>query len=306
MKIFDLQFDEAPEDVVPEQAASFEELFGDVVRRFPERAALQDGERALSFAQLDTNSAAIAGFILERGYGPEAIVGVLCERSSLVLAAGIGIMRAGAVYLPVEPELPRARQEIMLAPARMIITDRNCLREAEYLRYRIPGIAHILCLDAPEFESVIEKGTELSSVTFWERVAESGSDQGWKSVFDGTPLPSSVLAKRATDVLESAELAARPSRKVLDIGSGSGVMAQALLAASTHYTAVDLARNELDRIERQGADAAVKVHQMEAIDICFLAESGFDLIALHGVAECFPGYNYLRRVLNHADRKSVV
>lgn len=300
MKIFDLQFDEDAEDTGPEQAATFEELFRDVVRRFPDRVALQDGERSFSFAELDAFSSAIAGFILERGYGHEAVVGILCERGSLVLAAGIGVMRAGAVYLPVEPELPPARQELMLQPARLLITDRSCLRAAESLGYSIPGIAHILCLDAPEFECVVEKGTELGSVAFWERVAEAGSDQGWKSAFDGMTLPATVLAKRSSALLEQSGLAGRPSRTVLDIGSGSGVVAQALRAASTQYTAVDLARNELDRIEQQGAGAAVKAYQMEAIDIRFLAESGFDLIVMHGVVECFPGYNYLRRVLDQA------
>ena len=38
---------------------------------------------------------------------------------------------------------------------------------------------------------------------------------------------------------------------------------------------------------------------MEAIDICFLDER-FDLVVLNGVVDCFPGYNYLRRVLDHA------
>ena len=303
MKIFDLQFDESPEDVSLEQAASFEELFRDVARRFPERTALQDEKMSLSFSELDALSSSIAGFILERGYGEEAAVGVLCARGSMVLAAGIGAMRAGAVYLPVEPELPRARQETMLQPARMIITDRSCLREAEYLRYRIPGIEHILCLDAPEFEHAVEKGTELSSVAFWERVADNGSDQAWKSAFNGNTLPDGALEALSSAMLEQTRLAGRQSRKVLDIGCGSGVVAQALLAASSHYTAVDLARNELDRIERQDTDAQVKAHQMEAMDICFLAETGFDLIAMHGVVDCFPGYNYLRRVLNHAVAK---
>ncbi len=303
MRIFDFQLDESPEETGLEKAESFEELFAGLVRRFPDRIALQDEERAFSFAELDTFSSAVAGFILERGYGDEAVIGVLCTRGALVLAAGIGAMRAGAVYLPLEREIPRTRQEIMLQPARMILTDRSCLREAEYLRYRIPGIEHILCLDAPEFESAVEKGAELSSVAFWERVAEKGGDQAWKSAFDGRELPAEVLAALASGILGKTGLAGRASRKVLDIGSGSGVVARTLQAASSRYVAVDLARNELDRVERFAPGAAVRAHQMEAIDICFLADSGFDLISMHGVVECFPGYNYLRRALNHAVEK---
>lgn len=61
------QFDESPEDVSLEQMATFEELFRDVARRFPERTALQDEKMSLSFSELDALSSSIAGFILERG-----------------------------------------------------------------------------------------------------------------------------------------------------------------------------------------------------------------------------------------------
>ncbi len=277
---------------------SLEALFSEVVAQFPDRKALSDGVLSMSFAELDRLSSRMAAFIRKLDLGREPVVGVLCERSALVPAAAMGILRAGAVYLPVERELPLVRQEAMLEPAQLILTDSACLRDAEYYQYRIPGVSHVLCLDSPRFEDVIDNGGELQSIAFWEHVTAEGSDQAWKSYFDGRSVSPEVLEALAADVLNKSGFGKSMGKRVLDIGSGSGVMAQRLLEVSHWYTAVDLSRTELDRLESPAKGRAAKFHQMEAVDIGFLEEGEFDLINLTGVAENFPGYNYLRKVLD--------
>ena len=93
--------------------ASVEALFCSVAEENPDSPALSGGGISLSFKELKNFSARIAAFVQAQNYGPEAAVGVLCERGAMYLAAAIGIMRAGAVYVPVERELPRPRQEAM-------------------------------------------------------------------------------------------------------------------------------------------------------------------------------------------------
>ena len=308
MKIFDLQFD-VPEkektrtDESGREGASFEELFTDVVGKYPARTALTDGERSLSFAELEALSSAIARFILSMNYGPEAGIGVHCKRGGALLAAGIGAMRAGAVYVPVDAELPLARKETMLWPARLIITESSCLRESEYFQYRLPHAPHILCLDSPTYESFLESKKELGRVAFWESVAEGGSDAAWKSYFDGQKVPDALLESLAANILGKTGFNGIKKARVLDIGSGSGMVSRTLMDGASRYTAVDLSRTELDRIEDRAGDAAVKAHQMEAVDIRFLADEDYDLINVHAVVENFPGYNYLRTVLDHAVAK---
>jgi len=297
MKISDFSLD-APAKAKAAQGRTVEEMFRAAVDAAPDAVALTDDAAELTFAQLDELSLAVAGFILGQDYGAEAAVGVLCRRGVHFVAAALGALRAGAVYLPVERELSLARQEHMLRPARLIITDRHGLRDAECLRYRNPGIRHILCVDAQDIGEVLEKGGELVSTTYWEAVAQAGVDMGWRSRFDAAPLPEAALAGMAEGILAKTGFLA--GGRVLDIGSGSGVVARTLVGAAGCYAAVDLARNELDRVEQMPAAAEVWTHQMEAVDIGFLSGEPFDLVCLNGVAENFPGYNYLRRVLDHA------
>ena len=286
------------------QCATLEELFRSIVARNGSAEALAGGGSTLLFGELDGISERIARFILARGYGREAVVGVLCTRGALYLAAALGVMRAGAMYLPVEREQPQARKEAMLRPASLIIADSACLRDAECFHYRNPGIRHVLCLDAQQYEDVAEKGSGLVSTEYWEQVAEPGSDMGWKSDFDAAPCPPTELARMAAAVLEKCGLAHglphTAGRKVLDVGSGSGAVARALAGAASEYAAIDLARNELSRVSCLALPSEVTARRMEAVDIRFLEGREFDAVVLNGVVENFPGYNYLRKVLNHA------
>lgn len=278
-----------------------EESFLRAVRTDPDRTALSGGGTALTFAELEALSERIARFILEREYGTEPVVGVLCERGALYLAAAFGAMRAGAAYLPVERELPLSRREYMLRPAKLIIADAACIREAEYLFHKNPGTGHILCIDSADYDDAVEKGGALGRTAYWEEVVREGSDLGWRNDFDLTPLPRERLEAMAGNIVNLAGLPQRAGGgSVLDVGSGSGVVAQTLAGGAKRYSAVELARNELDRVGRFMTDAVMKTHRMEAIDIEFLGDSRFDAVVLNGVAENFPGYNYLRRTLSRA------
>ena len=291
---------------VSENGGSLEAIFCAAADTNPQRAALAGDSKRLNFSEVKEFSARIATFIVAQNYGPEAAVGVLCGRGPLYLAAALGIMRAGAVYVPVERELPRTRQESMLRPVRLLVTDSALLADAEYHRYRNPNIAHILCVDAPVFSDVLENGG-LSSTEYWEHMAEPGSDMGWLDDLDARPLAPQILARMACNVLQKTGLdhdsnarGDTRGKSVLDIGSGSGAVARALASAASCYTAVDLARNELDRVLTLPGTASVSGHRMEAVDICFFEDERFDIVVLNGVVDCFAGYNYLRRVLDHA------
>jgi len=84
------------------------------------------------------------------------------------------------------------------------------------------------------------------------------------------PCPADHLAAMAAAVLEKCGLAHSRNLRVLDVGSGSGLVAQTLAAAATEYAAVDLARNELERVSCRQSGAKVTARRMEAADIRLL------------------------------------
>ncbi|HWS66410.1 MAG TPA: non-ribosomal peptide synthetase [Steroidobacteraceae bacterium] len=72
----------------------------------PDRVALDSGDRSLTFAELDARSTRIAGYLQHHGVRRGDRVGVFSQRSIDAVAALLGILKAGAAYVPFDPAYP--------------------------------------------------------------------------------------------------------------------------------------------------------------------------------------------------------
>ncbi|MEU3602106.1 amino acid adenylation domain-containing protein, partial [Streptomyces sp. NPDC006798] len=77
----------------------------------------------MSYAELDRRSAALASVLRAKGAGPEAWVAVDLPRGPDLVVAVLGIWRAGAVYVPVEPLWPEPRRRAVTDAARVVLTE---------------------------------------------------------------------------------------------------------------------------------------------------------------------------------------
>jgi amino acid adenylation domain-containing protein len=85
----------------------------------PDSDALLFGSERLSYGQLEERSNKIAHFLRSRRNCTDRIVGVCLERGFSLIAALLGIQKAGAGYLPVDPDLPPQRIALTLQEAGM-------------------------------------------------------------------------------------------------------------------------------------------------------------------------------------------
>ncbi|WP_172387171.1 amino acid adenylation domain-containing protein [Streptomyces sp. MNP-20] len=92
----------------------FHELLEEQVALRPDEIAAVHGSDSHTYAELNAKANRIAHALLARELGPEAVVAVVTERHLDWQAAVIGIFKAGAAYLPVEPGLPAERMARML------------------------------------------------------------------------------------------------------------------------------------------------------------------------------------------------
>ncbi|MFF0477787.1 amino acid adenylation domain-containing protein [Streptomyces sp. NPDC004284] len=92
-------------------------LFEDQARATPDRVAVvQHGER-LTYRELDDRANGLAHHLIGLGVSPDDVVGVLIDRSPELVVALLGILKAGAAYLPLDVESPDARLDTILAGA---------------------------------------------------------------------------------------------------------------------------------------------------------------------------------------------
>jgi len=85
----------------------------------PSAVALVEGRESLTYGELVARSRNLAAEIAERELGPDEGVAVLAKRSITSVVAALGIMRAGAAYLPLDPSHPEKRLAFQLQDARV-------------------------------------------------------------------------------------------------------------------------------------------------------------------------------------------
>ncbi|WP_101612833.1 non-ribosomal peptide synthetase [Amycolatopsis sp. BJA-103] len=96
-------------------AASAVELFRRQVEKAPHATAVQAGDRTWSFEELDEWSGRLATVLIDRGVRRGDRVAVVLERSVELLAAWLAVWKAGAAFVPVDPDYPADRVAFMLA-----------------------------------------------------------------------------------------------------------------------------------------------------------------------------------------------
>ena len=132
------------------------QLFEEQVRCAPDAPAIAHEGRQLSYRELNMQANQLARYLIGNGVAPGSSVAVCAERGPELIVAMLGILKAGSIYVPLDPGYPQQRLEYMLrdTTAQMILTQ-------AHLRARLPDTAvATIALD-----------------TGWEAIAEEdGSD----------------------------------------------------------------------------------------------------------------------------------
>ncbi|WP_051386445.1 non-ribosomal peptide synthetase [Actinokineospora inagensis] len=100
--------------------------FAEQTVRAPRSTALVAGDDRLTYAELDVRSDQLARVLIERGARPGGIVAVCLPRSADLVVAVLAVLKSGAAYLPLDPDYPQARLDLMVADAAptLVVTDR--------------------------------------------------------------------------------------------------------------------------------------------------------------------------------------
>jgi nonribosomal peptide synthetase DhbF len=85
--------------------------------RTPDAQAVAWAGGTLTYAELNARANRLARLLIERGAGPESLVAVLLPRSADLVVALLAVLKAGAAYLPVNPDYPAQRIGLLLDDA---------------------------------------------------------------------------------------------------------------------------------------------------------------------------------------------
>ncbi len=128
------------EHPIPDQ--TLVQLFEAQAERTPDGRAVVFGEASLTYSQLNARANRLAHSLIGHGAGPERMVGIALNRSLDMVAALWATLKAGAAYLPLDPNYPAARVTHMLSDARPVLVVSSadfCAKLPEGTRTMVPG-----------------------------------------------------------------------------------------------------------------------------------------------------------------------
>jgi myxalamid-type nonribosomal peptide synthetase MxaA len=180
----------APAPVLPRAVA-------ERARRHPDRVAvtLPDGSAALTYRELDERAGRLARHLRGLGLATGDLVGVCMDRTPALVAALLGVARAGGAYLPIDPALPPDRVRFMLedSGAPVLLTEGHLLEDLP----AHPG--HVLRLDGawPDGDGPDGDGPDAGDLAYV--LYTSGSTGRPKGVMVEHGALANFLASMATE-----------------------------------------------------------------------------------------------------------
>ena len=135
---------------------SIHQLFQEQAARTPDQLALVFGNERVTFGELNARANRLAHHLRGRGVGPEMRVAICVERSIEMIVALLGVLKAGAAYVPLEPKSPAERTSFILedSQARLLLTQHRCKDslpasavETIYLDLETPAISEASAAD---------------------------------------------------------------------------------------------------------------------------------------------------------------
>ncbi|MEH2127083.1 non-ribosomal peptide synthase/polyketide synthase [Nostoc sp.] len=95
------------------------QLFEEQVERTPDAVAVAFENQQLTYHELNCRANQLAHYLQSLGVKPDTLVGICVERSLEMLVGILGILKAGGVYVPLDPEYPQERLNFMLENAQV-------------------------------------------------------------------------------------------------------------------------------------------------------------------------------------------
>jgi amino acid adenylation domain-containing protein len=127
---------------------SVHELFEERVALHPDSVALISNGTSLTYGELNARANRLARVLAGFGVGSEAVIGICLERSLEMVVSILGVLKSGAMYVPLDPSYPQRRLDHMKADSKI----QFAITKAHFEQNVIGPTIRCLCIDRDEPE----------------------------------------------------------------------------------------------------------------------------------------------------------
>ncbi len=293
-----------------DQTMTLHGYFEEQVRAQPQATALvEQNGREVTYLELNQASNQLANQLLSLGVEQGSLVPVCLERSADMVAAVMGIVKAGATYVPIEIDSPASRVRNILNQVAKgnvvtsIVTCQSQLNRLKHAKWLDGHIDHFIVMDVDTQQLPIESGNFTETQAMFDHIAETATDDitagGFTSIYTGRCFKQHQVDRYQNHVVQLCKPMVCEKSHVLELGCGSGLIAREIAPLVERYYAIDPSEVTLEsnRCKLANVSTNLLFQQGFAHDDLDIEPESLDLILLASTAQFFPGYRYTEYVV---------
>jgi len=144
----------------PRRELCLHELIEEQARRTPDHVALVFEQQTLTYRELDERANRLAGHLRKMGVAPDSLVGLFVERSIEMVVGLLGVLKAGAAYVPIDTTFPRERIAFLLSDAgiTVLLTETSLIED-------VPKSVSTICLNSFDWSNAQVSMPECARVS---------------------------------------------------------------------------------------------------------------------------------------------
>jgi amino acid adenylation domain-containing protein len=281
------------------------ELLGSAARRHPGRPALvsPDGS-VISHSELYRRANQLARLLRDLGVGRGSFVGLYSDRTPQAVIALVAIIEAGAAYVPLAPDWPRRRVADMMTGLGVscVVAGRRQLKDIQEIRWEVPSLEHVLCPEvstAETWEEVLNREIVEEFFDFLSGEPDPLEAAGFNLRRSERPYTSADVRAYADHVAGLALSTAGPGAAILEVGSGSGLIVEALGPSAGRYVAVDPSAVAVERNTQAAARGGFRIEGKVLFghEVAAAVTGEFDLVIMASTVQFLPDMTYFLQTL---------
>ena len=126
------------------------ELFSEYAQLYPQRIAVKDKDNCFTYDELDKKSNQLARFLMQQGFAQNSIIGLSSDWSAYTILGMLGILKAGAAYLPIEATYPQDRLSYVIEDSGV-----KFILATQASQKTLQAYANCLALDTSDSEELL-------------------------------------------------------------------------------------------------------------------------------------------------------
>ncbi|MBI3305639.1 AMP-binding protein [Candidatus Nomurabacteria bacterium] len=272
------------------------------VAKHPDKIAIEYKDSVITYSKLNEKSNEIAHYLLGQNVKKDDTIALFLSRSVGMISTIFGIEKAGCAYLPINTRSPVSRVLDILndSKSRVFIVEHRFKDIALEVFYNAPFVENLIFLDK-EYES---KTDFTDSKKLWNFISTKDSlieSSGWISSYTNKPFSRLEMDELVGNVVAKISANLKKDTTVLEIGSGSGLIAKEIAPKVSKYICADISDIVLKKskqiLQHEGINN-VEFLQIDN-DNTFDLKKEVDVVIINSVVQFYVNYSELEKVISY-------